>query len=205
MVAGDGGQSAGQREFGSMGKRVIPANKFCANALLVCQQPVKCDPPQANDDTQISEECHLLIYPRRATAQFLRTWFVPWRSAAYDRRNPKICEFHTIVPRTCLRKGGKADFVQDGVKEISGAVSGEGPTSAVGAMRAGRQSEDKDPRLRIAERGDWPPPVLPIGIGAAPDTRDFSTMLSQTRTAFAGYDSGIESLKGRRGGGHGRF
>ena len=43
MIAGDGGQSAGQRVFGPMGKRVVAREQALRLALLVGQQAVECD------------------------------------------------------------------------------------------------------------------------------------------------------------------
>ena len=82
MIAGDRGQSAGQRVLGSVRKRVICADQFCALALLMGQQAVECDPAQANHDAKILEQRHLVIHPRSAIAQFLGGGFVPRRSAA---------------------------------------------------------------------------------------------------------------------------
>jgi hypothetical protein len=43
--------------------------------------------------------------------------------------------------------------VEDRIHEVAGAVTGEGTTSAVGAMSTWSETEDQDSSSRIAEAG----------------------------------------------------
>ena len=81
------------------------------------------------------------------------------------------------------------------VQEISGAVPGEHPPGAVGAMRGGRESDDDEAGFRIAKGRHGASPVGPIAIRAALDARDFLAVTHQARTLAAFRDFAFECDK----------
>lgn len=78
--------------------------------------------------------------------------------------------------------------MQNGIHEVARAIAGEGPPSAIGAVRAGCEAEDEYPRARIAKAGDGARPVVLIAVGCAPGLANAGTVLAQPRTKLAGDD-----------------
>jgi hypothetical protein len=88
----------------------------------------------------------------------------------------------------CLGPVRVAGPVQGSVEPVAGAIAGEHPAGAVGAVRRRGQADDRQPCIRVAEAGDGlRPVVLPSeasgwlsGAGLAP--------LDQAWAAVAGMD-----------------
>jgi len=57
--------------------------------------------------------------------------------------------------------------VQDTIKEIAGAVTGERPAGTIGTVSARSKAQNQKPCLRIAEAGHGFSPIIPFEIGAA--------------------------------------
>ena len=75
--------------------------------------------------------------------------------------------------------------MQSAVEHGAGAVAGEHTAGAVGPVGAGRQAEDQDARLGIAEGGHRFPPIFPVPVSTPLHLRDPGGILSQTRAAVA--------------------
>ena len=54
---------------------------------------------------------------------------------------------------------GEAEFVEDGVHEVAGAVAGEGSAGAVGSVGAGGEAEDEDSGAGVAKARNGAGPV----------------------------------------------
>jgi hypothetical protein len=50
--------------------------------------------------------------------------------------------------------------MEGGVEPIAGAVAGEHPSGSVGAVRCGREADDREGCGRVAEAGDRSSPVV---------------------------------------------
>ena len=78
--------------------------------------------------------------------------------------------------------------MQRGHQEVTGAtgaIAGEDPAGAIGAMRRRRETDEQQSRGGIAETGDGPPPVLVCTIGTLLLARDAAAVVAQARTALA--------------------
>ena len=66
---------------------------------------------------------------------------------------------------------GEAEFLERRVKEITGIVSGERPTGAVGAAQPGSKADDQQARVDGAEGGDGC--IEPVRLAFAPSLAGF--------------------------------
>ena len=78
------------------------------------------------------------------------------------------------------------------VEPVAGAVAGEHPPGAVGAVGGGGEADDQDPRGRIAEAADRPRPVVLAAEAARRIGRLGLAPGDQPRAAAAGVDLGGE-------------
>src|SRR5882724_10037676 len=78
------------------------------------------------------------------------------------------------------------------VKEIACTVSSKHASGAIGAMRAGCQSDDDQTGVRVAKGRNGASPIRPIAIRTTPDACDFLAVTHQTRTLAALRDFAFE-------------
>jgi hypothetical protein len=83
--------------------------------------------------------------------------------------------------------------VQNGIHEVTRAVSGEGTSRSIGTVCAGSQSKDKKAGARISEPGDRAGPVGLILIGTATIFREAAAVFAQSGTTLTG-DDGFSDL-----------
>jgi hypothetical protein len=89
-----------------------------------------------------------------AVTNLLGKRLVAGRGAADDGGDPRVTELESIVAGDGAGLAGKSEFVEDGIHEVAGAVTGERAASAVGSMSTRGETEDQDSGARIAEAGD---------------------------------------------------
>ena len=65
-----------------------------------------------------------------------------------------------IVAPTELRRARQTELEQRPVQQNAGVIAGEGPSGAVGAVHAGRETDDQQARRRIAERRHRPAEII---------------------------------------------
>jgi hypothetical protein len=159
------------------------------------QQTIKRDAAKANHNSQIREQLHLLVKPRRAVAQLLRCRLVSRRRASRHRRDPKPAQLHPIVARNGFRLRREPRLMQHRKQKVARSIASEWPPRAIRSMRSGRQSQSHHACLRIAERWHRPSPILPVHIGPSPRPRHFSAMRAQPGAKLARNDSGIQHCK----------
>jgi hypothetical protein len=128
-----------------------------------------------------------------AVTDFLREGLVARRGAADDRGYPGMAEGEAVVAGGRKRAVGEAEVVEDGVHEVTGAVTGEGASGAVGAVSAWGKSNDEDACAWVSEAGDGPRPVGLVAVGAAAGFADSAAVVAQPGTALAG-DDGLTNL-----------
>jgi len=80
---------------------------------------------------------------------------------------------------------GETRLVKHPVEEISRSVTGEHSPRAVRAMGPRRQADDQQTRIRISERGNWLPTVVPVAIRSPLLGGDLAAVGDQARTPLA--------------------
>src|SRR6185437_6867484 len=123
------------------------------------------------------------------------------RGAADGGGDVGVEQCQAVVAADGGRLIGEPGAVEGRVEPVAGAVAGEHPPGAVGAVGGGGEADDQDPGGRVAEAADRPRPVVLAaeaarrigGLGLAPG--------DQPRAASAGVDLGRERLKLLRPGG----
>ena len=84
-----------------------------------------------------------------------------WRAARSGRRRRcRRREAQAVVAADRGRLVGEPGAVERRVEPVAGAVAGEHPAGAVGAVGGGGEADDQDPRLRVAEAADRARPVV---------------------------------------------
>ncbi len=196
MEAGDDVHAAWHGEFGAVAKGISGARGDAPCALHVCQKAVKGDAAEADDNTELLEHGEFLIEPWGAVAQFLRSGFIGRRRASPNRGDPETRKLHAVVARSGLWLRGEAGLVQHRIEKIAGAIARERSAGTVGAVRAGRESEDEHTGPGVAEGRHGPAPVLPVGVGAAARAGDLGAVRAQAWTELALDDAFVERLQG---------
>ena len=181
--------------FRSVAECVAGAGSEDAGSLGVREKSIERDATKTDDHAQLEQQAKLFIEKRRTVAQLFRGGFVARRRATTYRCDLQIGESHAIVARPCERLRRESRFVEHRIKEIAGAVSGEGTTCAVGAVCAGSEAQSQDARVRIAKGRNRLAPILPIGIGAAAHLRNVGAVLPKPRASIAGDDAGVEGFQ----------
>jgi len=92
------------------------------------------------------------------------------------------------------RFAGQAEFVQDGIHEVAGAIAGEGSAGTICTVGSGSEAEDEDAGTRVSEAGNGTSPVGLILVGAAFGLADAPAVLTETRAKLAG-DDGFMNLR----------
>jgi hypothetical protein len=90
-------------------------------------------------------------------------------------------------------------------QERARPISREDPTGPIPAMGRGREADDQDPRVRIAEARDRTSPVLLVGVPRDLLARDVLAPRDQTRALPAHHDLGRHQVERATadGSGHG--
>ena len=165
VVAAEQGEAVGEEVFGAVGEG--EGGTTLDDSLLeeMGEVAVPGDLAEANDDADFGECSDLGSEVGGAVANLLRGGLVAGRSAADDGADPELAELEAVVAADGDGFAGEAEFVEDGVHEVSGAVAGEGAAGAVGSVGAGGEAEDEDAGVGIAESGNRSCPVLLVTIG----------------------------------------
>ena len=120
-----------------MGEAVLGFASDDAGVEQIGQIAVECDLSEADDDADAGEGLDFVGQMGGAVANLLRERLVAGRGAADDRGDPGVAELEAVVAGDGARFGGEAEFVEDGIHEVAGAVAGEGAAGAIGSMGAG--------------------------------------------------------------------
>jgi hypothetical protein len=62
-----------------------------------------------------------------------------------------MTQFQAVVAMSTRRLVGKADFVQDGIHEITGTITRERSAGSIGTMRSGSKPKNKNTGLGVAK------------------------------------------------------
>lgn len=162
----------------------------------VSEVAVEGDLAESDDDADAGKEVDLAGEMGGAVADFEGRGFVAGRGAADDGGDPGVAELEAVCAGGGVRLIGEADFVEDGVHEVAGAVAGEGAASAVGAVRSRGEADDEDAGAGVAEAGDGTCPVDLVLVGAASGDADSGTVLAEAGASLAGADLGVDLGEG---------
>ncbi len=195
VIAGEQMDAVGHGVFGSVGEAEggPGADDLCVKE--VSQEAVPGDLSEADDDPNASQGGELVGEVLAAVTNLLREGLVAGRSAADDGGDPGVAKFEPIVARGAGGLVGEAEFVEDGVHEVSGAVAGKRTTGAVGTMGAGSESKDQDAGAWIPEARNGTGPVGLIEVGTAAGFADGGAEGAQARTTLAEDDLLPDLLK----------
>ena len=84
------------------------------------------------------------------------------RQTMHGIGNARPVQFQTVVRLCFIFSFCQTKFAQGGKEQIARIIAGEGPSRAVGAVQAGGQPYNQQPRVIIAKRGNRRIP--PIGM-----------------------------------------
>ncbi len=161
-------------------------------------------PPRARSASRASSRCR---YGRQRIA-LRRRRLVGRRGALHRRRHPRAAQGQAVVDRHRRRLVGEAGAVHRPVEPVAGAVAGEHPPGAVGAVGRRRQPEHQDASVGVAEAGNATAPVGPVAIRGPPFARHLLPPGHEPWATAAGGDLVGElrqRVVGRRGGRSGMF
>ena len=153
--------------MGSVGEAVLGFAGDDAGLEQVGEVAVEGDLAEADDDADAGQGLDFSGEVDGAVADLLGERLVAGRGAADDGGDPGVAEPEAVVAGDGAGFAGEAEFVEDGVHEVAGAVAGEGSAGAVGSVGAGGEAEDEDAGFGVAKAGDGAGPVGLVEIGAA--------------------------------------
>jgi hypothetical protein len=205
VVAAKKLEPVGQGVLGAVGEGVVGAAHDLATKQEVSEEAVPRDFSEAHDDSDLRQSLDLGGEMSCAVANLLRGGLVSGGCAADDRGDPRVAEAEAVVAGDGVWLGGEAEFVEDRIHEISGAIAGEGAPGAVGSVSSGGKPEDEDASFRIAESGDRARPVGVVDIGAAAGFSDASAVLTQTGAELAAGDRFADAKQVGGRGQHGKL
>ena len=134
---------------------------------------------------------------RRARVTLRRRRAVGRRCAMHRRGHPHAAEHQPVVDGGRRRLRRQAGAMQRRHEHVAGAVAGEHPPGAVGAVRRRRQPDDHDRRIDRAEPGHRPPPVDLGGERRPAGRRHLLPPGDQARARPAGDDEPIDVVHAR--------
>ncbi len=152
-------QAVGEKIFGAVGEAVLGLAGDDAGFEQEGEVAIEGDLSEADDDTDARQGVNFSGKVGGAVADLLGARLVAGRGAAYDGGDPGVAKLEAVVAVGGARFAGEAEFVQDGVHEVAGAVAGEGSAGAVGTVGAGGEAEDEDAGPGVAKARDGSGPV----------------------------------------------
>src|SRR5260370_23875908 len=111
------------------------------SSLQIVEIGFESDSSQGNDDAQIFQSFELAFEIWSAVGQFLGQGLVARRGAASGGSDVESGQSKPVVTGGRRRLTSKPRFVQHRVHEVAGGVAGKRAAGAIGAVRAGRESE----------------------------------------------------------------
>lgn len=196
MIAADESQPIGQRVLCPMRKSIERSALDHTGLEQVCQVAIERNLAQADNDPHTRKGFDLCGQVRRAIADLLWSRLVARRSATHHRADPDMAQLQAVVARDCIAMIRQADLMQNGIHEVSRAVTGKRPACPVRSMRAGSQAENQNPCPWIAKARNGTRPVGVVEIGATLHHAKVAAVGAQPFAAFTGDDSGTDLVEG---------
>ncbi len=195
VVAAEEGEAVGEEVLGAVGEGEGGAAFDDSLPEEMGEVAVPGDLAEADDDADFGEGGDLGGEVGGAVADLLGRGLVAGRGAADDGADPELAELEAVVAADGHGFGGEAEFVEDGVHEVAGAVAGEGAAGAVGSVGAWGEAEDEDAGVAVAEAGDGLGPVLLVAVGFAAVLADAAAVVAEPGAAGAGDDGVLELVE----------
>jgi hypothetical protein len=188
VIGGEEMEAVREEILGSVSETILRFARDDAGLEQVGEIAVEGDLSETDDDADAWQGLDLSGEVRGAVAEFQRKRLVAGWGAANDRGYPRVTELEAVVAGDGQRSGGEAEFVEDGVHEVPGAVAGKGTASAIGSVGTGGETEDEDAGARVSKARNGTAPVGLVLIGATFGLGDAAAVGSKTRAALAGDD-----------------
>ena len=167
MIGGEQVKAVREHELCSVAETILRFASDDAGLEQVSEVAIESDLSEADDDTDAWQGLDFAGQVGGAVAEFLGRGLVSRRGAANDRGDPGVAELESIIAGDGVGFGGEAEFVEDRVHEVAGAVAGEWAAGAVGSVSAGGETEDEDAGAGVSEAGNGTAPVGLVLVGAA--------------------------------------
>lgn len=117
---------------------------------------------QRNHHPKLGEILELTIQERSAVGAFVWSGFVGRRCTFDRRRDPRICEFQTVVFVDALWLIGETGPVQASIQPVAGPVTGEHTSGAVGTVCGRSKPNNHQAGGRVAEARNALAPVVVV-------------------------------------------
>ena len=188
-------QAVGQEIVSAVGEAILGFASDDASLEEEGEIAVEGDLSEADDDADAWEGLDFIGKMSAAVANLLRLGLVARRGAADDGGDPGVAYLEAVVAGDCAGFAGEAEFVEDGIHEVAGAVAGKGTAGAVGSVGSGSKAEDKDAGAGVAEARYGASPVGLVLVGAAPGFADAAAVVAQAGATLAGGDGFLNLLE----------
>ncbi len=186
-------QAVGEKILGAVGEAVFGFARDRARVQQEGEIAVEGDLSEADDDTDARQRLDFSGEMSTAVANLLGEGLVAGRGAANDGGDPGVTELQAIFAGDGAGFGGEAEFVQDGIHEVAGAIAGEGAAGAVGSVGSGGEAEDEDAGSGIAEARNGAGPIGLIDVGPTFGFAYAAAVVAETGAAFTS-DDGLMNL-----------
>ncbi len=153
--------------------------------------------PEREHDAHTREGGQLEVEKAAAAGELVRTRPVGRRGASQGREDEHPSEPQAVVAGGARRLVCEAGPMKSGVEEVARAVSREHPPGAIGPVRGGREANDAEARIGVAEAGNGAAPVLPVEERTALVTCDLLAPGDEPRARTAGGDFPGQNGQGR--------
>src|SRR5688572_24883331 len=107
---------------------------------------------QRQDDGACPQSGELDSQVRIAVADLLGPRLVAGRHTLHRVGDPTVAKHEAVIRSARLGTARKSELVQRAVEQDSGVIAREGTAGGVRAVQTGRESDDQEPRVGIAER-----------------------------------------------------
>ena len=183
------------RQLGAVPEARLGPGHGLAQVGAQAQGGVPGKAAQAHDDAHAREQLELALGPGQAVVALGGRGAVGGRRAAHRGGQEAVDELQAVVGGDRRRLVGEPARVQGGEEPVARAVAGEHAAGAVGAVGGGRQAEQADARVGVAEAGHGAAPVLLVGKRRALLPRHLLAPLDEPRAATAVGDLALERLQ----------
>ena len=114
---------------------------------------------QRDDDLEVRKEAQLPFQKRLASRELRSRRKISRRDAPHGGRDDAIMEDEAITARDGRRLVREARAMEGAVQPFTAAIARKHSSRAVPAVGRGREPDDEETSLRVAERRDWTAPV----------------------------------------------
>lgn len=118
--------------------------------------------PERNQMREFGQSRNARFQKGTAIVNFLGQRLVLRRQTMDGIGNARAFQFQTVIGPRFIGAGRQTEFEQRSKKQITGIITRERPSRAIGPVQTGGKADDQQPGIIIAKRGDGRIP--PIGM-----------------------------------------